>query len=70
MPIRNPINSGISRKSVIVKIKRRLSILQQNQNLLFGNFFISETKSDTVLNEILKKLKKNLYLNIIRHIKV
>ena len=58
MSIRNTINSSIFRKSVIVKNTRRLSILQQNQNLLFSNFFTSETKSDTGLKEIFKEIKK------------
>ena len=58
MSIRKPFNSGIFRKSVVVKNTRRLSILKQNQNLLFGNLFPSETKSDTELKEILKEVKK------------
>ena len=58
MSIRNTLNSGIFRKSVIVKNTRRLSILQQNQNLLFSNFFTSDTKSDTALKEIFKEVKK------------
>ena len=58
MSIRKPINSGLFRKSVAIKNTRRFSIFQQNQNLLFGNFFPSESKSDNELKEIFKEAKK------------
>ena len=59
---RKPINSNIYRKSIAIKNPtRRLTIFQQNQNLLFGSFFPLE-KADSELKEIFKEAKKESIL--------
>ena len=62
MSIRKSINSGILRKSMVSKNQRRLSLLSQNQNLLFGSFYIPENKSETELKGIFLEVKKESLL--------
>ena len=59
---RKPISSGLFRKSVAIKNTRRLTLFQQNQNLLFGSFFPLENKTDSELKEIFKEAKKESIL--------
>ena len=59
---RKSINPNLIRKSVVIKNpsnNRRLSFLQQNQNLIFSpNLIPFESKSDSGLKEIFKEAKK------------
>ena len=61
MSIRKSISNAIYRKTVVVKSSRRLSLFQQNQNLLFGtSLFPSEGKLE--LTEIFKESKRESLL--------
>ena len=62
MSIRMSYNAAMMRKSIAVKNSKRLSILQQNQNLLFSGLssLFGEVKSE--LNDIFKEAKKESVL--------
>ena len=58
--IRKPINPVVIRKSVVANNTRRISMLQNSQNLILASLFPLETKSE--LNEIFNEAKKESVL--------